>query len=138
MNKLDRYDPGKPGTFRFHRVMNLDQTQDQVGALCNPPLRQAQIFFLEAGRTAMHNKLAERLAQGFFAELFQQNRKLACDAVWSCWFATIAAYGSPKLRSRANALKETRGFLPGPLWKFAQGAGVVEQLPAAAGKAVNQ
>lgn len=110
MNKLDRYDPGRPGTFRWIRVLDLGQTQEATGAQCVPPLRQAQVFFLEAGRMAMHRRLAETIAQGYFAAQWQSNPARAVEKVWAAWFATVSAHGSPKLKARANALKDALGF----------------------------
>lgn len=141
MKRLNRYEPGPSGTFRFQRVHTLDASQEAVGARASEA--QAQIANLEAGRRPMHRLLAERLAPAYFPHDFAGQPALAVEKVWRAWFATVAAYGSPAMQRSAADLKAARdSWSPGPLFDAASPHAPAPAVALPAGfdvpKAVNQ
>ena len=112
----NRRELGTPGTAKHRRMWRLKGiTQRELASRCIPPTSQAAIDQFESASVALTWRHAERLAPGYFPELWDagtnglEPRDKAVQAVWRLWIATARAYGSEEIKSLAGQIESALG-----------------------------
>lgn len=104
MKRLAPSDPGPAGTLRWQRVMVLDITQDALAVASG--LRQADIHNYESAKVYLTRKRARQLAEGLFPKAAIGDPLGALLQVYALWVETVAAFGTPAMKRRAQKLRE--------------------------------
>lgn len=107
MGRYAQKDPGLPGTTRAYRMMTLmGLTQSELGARCNPPVKQAIISRFEEGRLWLHPKLLARIASGLFEDLYQREPAMALWSTWRQYELNVRSGTSELVKSRLEQFRQ--------------------------------